>query len=74
MESPCILVCSIEAESGFCHGCGRTTAEIGGWTMYSDERRSEIMNELPARVASLEKKPRRETKRQRLAKARNQAS
>jgi hypothetical protein len=31
------------------------------------------MAELPARVASLEKKPRRETKRQKLAKARQQS-
>lgn len=73
MESPCILICSIEAESGYCHGCGRTIAEISGWTLYSDERRKELMAELPARMASLEKKPRRETKRQKLAKARQQS-
>ncbi|NNC54436.1 MAG: DUF1289 domain-containing protein [Pseudomonadales bacterium] len=74
MESPCILVCSIETESGYCHGCGRTSAEITGWTLYSDERRRELMAELPARVASLEKRPRRETKRSQLAKLRNQNS
>lgn len=74
MESPCILICSIEAESGYCHGCGRTSAEIGAWTMYSDERRKKLMAELPMRIASLEKKPRRETKRRQMAKARNQAS
>lgn len=74
MESPCILICSIDLESGYCHGCGRTSSEIGAWTMYSDEQRKDLMAELPARVASLEKKPRRETKRQRLAKARNQAT
>lgn len=64
MESPCILVCSIDMESGFCHGCGRTTHEIGAWSMYSDEQRRQLMEELPARVATLEKKPRRVTKRQ----------
>ena len=57
-------------ESGFCHGCGRTRDEIAAWTMYPPERRRELMEILPARVASLEKRPRRETKRQRMAKNR----
>lgn len=67
METPCILICSIDMESGFCHGCGRTNAEIGAWTMYTDEQRKTLMEELPARVATLEKKERRITKRRAMA-------
>ena len=71
MESPCILVCSIDMESGFCHGCGRTSQEITAWTRYTDEQRAQLMRELPARVETLEKKPRRVTKRRALKQAKS---
>ncbi|WP_018688211.1 DUF1289 domain-containing protein [Ahrensia kielensis] len=63
MESPCILLCSIDMNTGHCYGCGRTRDEIAAWTVYSDERRKELMQELPARVAKIETRPRRVTKR-----------
>jgi predicted Fe-S protein YdhL (DUF1289 family) len=47
MESPCILVCSIDLKTGYCFGCGRTREEIGAWTLYSPEKRREIMAQLP---------------------------
>ncbi len=31
IESPCILVCSIDRATGYCFGCGRTQPEIGAW-------------------------------------------
>ena len=68
MESPCILVCSIDDKTGYCFGCGRTRAEIGGWTEYSRDERRAIMAELPARLATVERRPRRETRRSRLAR------
>lgn len=67
IESPCILVCSIDLDTGFCHGCGRTTSEIGAWTMYSPEQRKTIMASLDERMARIDKKPRRKTRRQLLA-------
>ena len=68
IESPCILVCSIDVNTGFCFGCGRTSREIGAWlTMTSDERR-QVMSELPARLETVERKPRRETRRARMAR------
>lgn len=70
MESPCILICSIDDKTGYCFGCGRTRAEIGAWTLYSDAERREIMNLLPARLETVERKPRRETRRSRLARER----
>ncbi len=68
MESPCILVCSIDMKTGYCFGCGRTRDEISGWISYSDQERREIMATLPARLEGVERKPRRETRRQRMAR------
>ena len=68
IESPCILVCSIDMKTGYCFGCGRTRDEIGDWlTMSAAERRS-VMEILPARLETVERKPRRETRRQRMAR------
>ena len=68
MESPCILVCSIDLATGYCHGCGRTGGEIASWTRYSDAERRSIMDSLAARLETIEKRPRRETRRQRMAR------
>jgi predicted Fe-S protein YdhL (DUF1289 family) len=70
IESPCILVCSIDDRTGYCFGCGRTRAEIAAWIgMTSPERRA-IMATLPARLATVERRPRRETRRARMARER----
>ena len=37
---------------------------------YSPETRREVMAELPARLETIERKPRRETRRQRMARER----
>ncbi|MBN9028418.1 MAG: DUF1289 domain-containing protein [Rhizobiales bacterium] len=71
MESPCILVCSIDMNTGYCFGCGRTRDEIGLWTSYSDAERRAIMEALPARLETVERKPRRETRRTLMARERN---
>ncbi|MBB5534841.1 DUF1289 domain-containing protein [Rhizobium giardinii] len=70
MESPCILVCSIDMKTGYCFGCGRTRDEIGAWTLYTSEERRNIMELLPARLETVERKPRRETRRARMARER----
>lgn len=70
MISPCILICSIDMKTGYCFGCGRTRDEIAGWIDYSDAERQSIMDTLSARLATVERKPRRETRRQRMAKER----
>lgn len=67
IESPCILVCSIDDKTGYCFGCGRTRAEIGAWLDLAPQQRRNVMAELPARLASVERKPRRETRRARMA-------
>lgn len=53
IETPCVKICVVDPETGFCIGCGRTRGEIGGWLgMTADERRA-IMATLPQRVATL---------------------
>ena len=73
MESPCILICSIDMVTGYCFGCGRTRDEIGAWTLYTSDERRAIMIDLPARLATVEHKPRRETRRARMARERGDA-
>lgn len=46
MESPCVKICAVDPTGKFCMGCGRTLAEIGGWTHLSDAARREIMARL----------------------------
>jgi predicted Fe-S protein YdhL (DUF1289 family) len=70
MISPCTLVCSIDMKTGYCFGCGRTRDEIAGWIDYSDIERSAVMDALAARLETVERKPRRETRRQRIIKER----
>jgi predicted Fe-S protein YdhL (DUF1289 family) len=72
IESPCILVCSIDMKTGYCFGCGRTRDEISSWIGMTPEARREVMAQLPARLATVERKPRRETRRARMARERAQ--
>ena len=67
MESPCILVCSMDDKTGYCFGCGRTRDEIAGWIEMTDAERRSVMNLLPARLETVERKPRRVTRRRMLA-------
>ena len=53
--------------------CGRTREEIGAWTLYGADERRAIMAALPARLATVERKPRRETRRTRMARERGEA-
>ena len=60
IETPCVKICVVDPETGFCIGCGRTRAEIGGWLGMSPEQRRAVMVELPERVEGL---TRRKTRR-----------
>lgn len=70
IESPCILVCSIDDRTGYCFGCGRTRGEIADWMTMSSADRRAIMATLPARLETVERRPRRETRRARMARER----
>ena len=51
--SPCIKLCTLDPVTGFCAGCGRTSAEIGQWIMMTSEERIALKRALPARLALL---------------------
>ena len=59
IETPCIKVCVVDPETGFCVGCGRTRMEIAGWLGFSVTERRGIMQGLPERVTSLTQRKRR---------------
>ena len=68
IETPCVKVCVVDPETGFCIGCGRTRDEIGGWLGLSIDERRTIMGGLAERVANLTlNKRRRGGRRARLA-------
>lgn len=52
IASPCVKICTLDAQAGLCLGCGRTLAEIAGWIRMSGDERAQIMAELPARLAA----------------------
>jgi len=52
IESPCVKICTLDARSGLCLGCGRSIDEIARWTAVSAAERARLMNELPARLAA----------------------
>jgi predicted Fe-S protein YdhL (DUF1289 family) len=74
IESPCILVCSIDMKTGYCFGCGRTRDEISTWLIMTDSERRAVLAELPARLETVERKPRRETRRRRMAREADEGS
>ena len=53
-ESPCINLCVIEPDTGWCKGCARTLDEIARWSSLSEEERTRIMSALAARKRTLD--------------------
>ena len=47
--SPCISICRIDLDTGWCLGCKRTVPEIGRWQMLDDVERQRIVDDLPGR-------------------------
>ena len=52
IETPCVKICTLDARSGLCLGCGRTIDEIARWTGFTAAERARIMAELPGRLAA----------------------
>ena len=53
IETPCIRICRMHPVLGFCEGCGRTLAEIGGWLAMTGDQRQAVMDGLAARLAGM---------------------
>tara|TARA_B110000444_G_C18342582_1_gene367956 strand:+ start:292 stop:486 length:195 start_codon:yes stop_codon:yes gene_type:complete len=43
VKSPCVAVCKIDYESGYCIGCNRTTEEITNWSTMNDSNKKKIL-------------------------------
>lgn len=54
IESPCVDICVMDGDSGWCIGCGRTIDEIAGWGGTAPQARAAVLAELPARMAQLD--------------------
>src|SRR4029450_12061692 len=52
IETPCVKVCVLDPESGYCIGCGRTRNEIAGWLDMTDQLRRDVMAGRPQRDAA----------------------
>ena len=59
VETPCIKICVVDPDTGYCIGCGRTGEEIGAWLGMTHERRKELISGLAERVATLTLRKRR---------------
>ncbi len=59
VETPCVKVCVLDPETGFCIGCGRTRAEIARWLSMTAAERRAIMEGLAERVSTLSLRKRR---------------
>jgi len=53
IPSPCIGLCRIDDNSGFCLGCARTRAEIATWRQAPQDELTRVWAELPARRGRL---------------------
>jgi predicted Fe-S protein YdhL (DUF1289 family) len=49
VASPCVRVCVIDPQTGFCRGCGRTLVEIAAWPTLEPPARRRILEALDAR-------------------------
>ncbi|NBC32380.1 MAG: DUF1289 domain-containing protein [Alphaproteobacteria bacterium] len=63
--SPCVGVCQLDPETGYCIGCQRTGDEIMAWPSASDGERREILDRADHRRDSGGETARREHDRRR---------
>mgnify|MGYP006109377517 CR=1 FL=1 len=43
VKSPCVAVCKIDHESGYCIGCNRTIEEITDWSSMNDSNKKKVL-------------------------------
>jgi predicted Fe-S protein YdhL (DUF1289 family) len=49
VASPCIDVCRMNADTGFCDGCFRTIDEIASWSAYDDNAKRAVLTRVESR-------------------------
>ena len=50
VPSPCISICRIDTESGFCEGCLRTIDEIAAWSRMGDADKRSVWRAIELRA------------------------
>jgi uncharacterized protein len=53
LANPCISTCVVDPKTGYCIGCGRTSAEITAWATLDAAARASALDVLPARLAAM---------------------
>jgi predicted Fe-S protein YdhL (DUF1289 family) len=53
LPSPCISVCRMEPQTGWCEGCLRTIDEIMQWSGAGEQRKREIWVEVKRRYQTI---------------------
>ena len=51
LPSPCLSICRIDEDAGWCEGCARTLDEIASWGSASNAQRLEIWRQVVQRQA-----------------------
>ena len=52
IESPCVGVCTMDEETGYCLGCYRTIEEIKGWWDLDNAAKKSVIEETTKREKS----------------------
>ena len=52
-HSPCVGICKLDPETGFCIGCARTGGEIADWMAMDEDRHNDVWRQLPERHSKL---------------------
>lgn len=53
--SPCVKLCKIDKDSGYCKGCFRTLEEISGWISYNYQEKMIVYKKIKERKTNSEK-------------------
>jgi predicted Fe-S protein YdhL (DUF1289 family) len=46
IASPCVKLCTLDPTGAYCLGCGRSVAEIAGWTRLDEADRRAVIDRL----------------------------
>ena len=65
-NSPCSDVCSIDDDTGWCLGCGRSMHEIATWASMGDNARTKVLGEIEGRKSQI---PNRQDRAKRLRRS-----
>ena len=52
VPSPCISVCRVDADSGWCEGCLRTLGEIAAWSQLGNDAKRGVWQIIEQRAAT----------------------